>query len=511
MSRLSALRRGIEITAVLTAAGSDWFAASMGVRGCRDLSCRWRCAIGASNCPHHAAMEEPLQDRLVKVVERLGPTFVKAGQTLALRPDIVPIRFAHALSRLHEGVEPFDGAAARRLVAEELGLPLSRLFTEFETEPFAAASLSQVHRATLTDGTLVAVKVQRPGLERQVENDMHLLRVLARGVELVRPAAGGLRPSEAVAEVTATLRRELDFQQEGRVTDRVRISFQDDPGIVIPTVHWSHTSRRVLTLDFIDGIRPAAPTELRAGGLDPELVLDVGLRAMFQQIFDHGLFHADPHPGNLRLLPGNRVSFLDFGMFGRVGPAEQRRLALVLWALIEGDGHGLATQLLRVASLRPGAAPEAFSAQVVDELDQYVDDDGTKSIAGLLVGQLGAGAAHGIVFPRGLMLLARALVNLEATAAIMAPDRDFSAMAGSLLPELVTLLAPTPANLEEALSRNRLAYADVMLGLPDLLAELGQERRMTPVPPPRPRRIVSAAALGAAGALVASGLARRRS
>ncbi len=511
IGRGGSLGRGVEIVAVLAAAGSDWASSAMGLRGCGDRSCRIRCTLGVGECPHHAAMDDPLPERVARVAERLGPTFIKGGQSLALRPDIVPARYARALARLHEGVAPFEGERARQIVAKELGAPLGRLFADFEAEPLAAASLSQVHRATLPDGTEVAVKIQRPGIEEQVNDDLRLLASLARIVERVRPVSGGLRPGEVVAEVAATMRRELDFLQEGRVTDAVRISHADDDGVVIPTVHWSHTSRRVLTLEFIDGLAPGPPEGLRAAGLDPDLLLDIGSRAVFQQVFEHGLFHADPHPGNLRLLPGNRVGFLDFGMFGRVGPREQRRMALVLWALTEGDGDGLAGQLLRLGTQRPGADPEAFRAAVVEGLDQFASGDGSLSMTGLLMGQLAAGGAHGIGFPRGLMMLARALVSLEGTAAIMVPGRDVATMSRAVLPGLVERLIPTPASLEEALTRNRVAYAELLLDLPDLVAELGAQRGgVAPAPAPRSGGMARAAALGATGALLASTFARRR-
>ena len=509
MGYRGSLGRSAEIMAVLAAAGWDWVAA--GLSGCGELSCRLRCTLGVSECPHHAAMEEPLSVRLATVAERLGPTFVKAGQSLALRPDLVPARYAQALSRLHEEVAPFAGERAREIVAEELGAPLNHLFSDFATEPFAAASLSQVHRATLPDGTVVAVKVQRPGIERQVREDLRILASLARIVERMRPVRGGLRPGEAVAEIAATMRRELDFRREGKVTDAMRIFHADDPAVLIPTVHWSHTSERVLTLDFVDGIAPCPPEELQAAGLDPNLLLEIGSRALFRQVFEHGIFHADPHPGNLRLLPGNRVCFLDFGMFGRVGPREQRRMALVLWALIDGDGDGLAEQLLRLGTRRPGADSEAFRTAVIEGLDQFGSDDRKHSMTGLLMDQLAAGGAHGISFPRGLMLLARALVSLEGTAAIMAPGHDIAALSRSILPELVDRLIPTPANLKEALSRNRLAYADLLLDLPDLVAELGGQRSVAaPAPAPRRSPMARAAALATAGAILAGPIARRR-
>lgn len=464
MRHLGSLGRSAEIAVVLAAAGSDWVATAMGLRTCRELSCRIRCTLGVGQCPHHVAMDDPLPARLAQVAERLGPTFVKGAQSLALRPDMVPAHYALALSRLYEGAAPFEGERARQIVAKELGAPLGRLFADFESEPIAAASLSQVHRATLPNGTVVAVKVQRPGIEEQVREDLRLLASLARLAERMRPVSGGLRPSEAVAEVAAVMRRELDFEQEGRVTDAVRIFHADDPDVVVPTVHWSHTSRRVLTLDFIDGLAPCPPEQIREAGLDPQLLLDIGARAVFRQVFEHGLFHADPHPGNLRL--GTR---------------------------------------------RPGADPEAFRAAVVEGLDQFGSGDATRSMTALLMHQLAAGGANGINFPRGLMLLARALVSLEGTAAIMAPDTDVAAMSRALLPGLVDRLIPSPANLEQALSRNKLAYGELLLDLPDLVAELSDQRSVAgTAPAPQPVRIIRSAAIGAAGALLGGVLARRR-
>jgi ubiquinone biosynthesis protein len=512
------LARASEIATVLFASGFDWLLDALGLQACVSPRCRFLCSFRPrEQCPHHVAMDEPLPDRMRIILERLGPTFVKAGQMLALRPDYVPLEYAEALRSLHDAVPPFPGRDAERVVVAELGAPLSRLFAEFEREPFAAASLSQVHRAVLPDGRQVAVKVQRPGIVEQVERDLALLAFLAHRLERRRPAALAFRPSEAVAEFGEYTRRELDFRREARTAERVRSLLSSDEEVVVPAVDWPRTTSRVLTMDFVEGHRPTAAAELRAAGLDPELLLRAGSRAMLRQIFVHGLFHADPHPGNLLLLPGNRVCFLDFGMFGRLGRRERRRMAFVFWALVEGDYDGVADQLVRMSAHREGADAAGFRAEVGEAVEEWFGEEARDySIARLLLRQLALGAAYGIVFPRELMLLARSLVNLEATAAVVDPALNLSELARPLLPELRRALLLDREALEEAWRENRFEYLGLALELPDLLPEIADRLRQTGdgtgAGQPSARRFAGGTALagGFAAGVVAAQLARRR-
>lgn len=459
------LARASEIATVLSASGFGWLVDAAGLRACISPRCRLVCSFSPKGqCPHHAAMDAPLPDRMRELLERLGPTFVKACLMLALRPDYVPLQYADALRSLHDAVPPFPGADAERAVAAELGAPLAQLFAEFEREPFAAASLSQVHRAVLADGRRVAVKVQRPGIAEQVERDLALL---ARWVERRRPEALAFRPSQAVAGLAEYTRRERDFRREARTAERVRELFAGDDGVVVPAVDRERTSARVLTMELVAGLRPASAGELRAADLDPELILRSGAEAVAQQIFVHGLFHADPHPGNVLLLPGNRICFLDFGMFGRLGQRERRRMAFVFWALVDGDYDGVADQLPRISELRPGADPDGFRAAVGEVVEGWFGATARdSSIARLLLRQLALGAGHGIVFPRGLMLLSRSLVNLEATASVVDPALDLATLARPLLPKLRRALVLDPRALEEAWRENRFEYLDLALELP---------------------------------------------
>ena len=198
---------------------------------------------------------------------------------LAMRPDYVPLEYAEALGSLYDSVAPFPAADAERVIEQELGAPLASLFAEFDQEPIGAASLSQVHRALLPDGRVVAVKVQRPGVAQQVENDLELVAFLARRLESRRGASLSFRPTVAAAEFADYTHRELDFRLEAKTAQRVRELFADDETVIIPAVDWERTTRRVLTMDLVEGVRPGPAAELERQGFDPSAVLDVGARA----------------------------------------------------------------------------------------------------------------------------------------------------------------------------------------------------------------------------------------
>ena len=517
------LARASEIATILSASGFGWLVAALGLRACVSLRCRVICSMRLRQCPHHVAMDRPLPERMRLVLERLGPTFVKAGQMLALRPDYVPLAYADALRPLHADARSFSGVEARSVIEHELGAPVERLFAEFEPAPFAAASLSQVHRARLRDGRRVAVKVQRPGIEDQIDSDLALLGFLAGRLQRRSRAALAFRPSDAVDELAEYTRRELDFRNEAVTAERMRSAFADREDVVIPEVMRELSGRRVLTTELVDGRPPRPAAELRAVGLDPDALISTGASAMFAQIFEHGLFHADPHPGNLLFLDGDRVCFLDFGMVGRLARRDRRRMAFVLWALADGDFGGVADRLLRISTRRPGADPERFRRAVADAVEHwYGGRSADYSIARLLLRYLSLGGGFGIVFARELMLLARALVNLESTATLIDEDFSLQRVARDLLPQLRRSLLGDVASPAEAWARHRFDYLDLALDLPDLVPELlarltessRDERSDVPTPQAgssRRRLGLATLALGAvAGSTIAGRISRRR-
>lgn len=512
---LRQFRRAVQIATILWASGFQWLVASLGLRVCVDLGCRLLCARHLRQCHHHVEMVQPLPDRMRQVLETLGPTFVKIGQIVAMRPDYVPTEYALALRTLQDHAEPFGSEVARKLLEAELGAPVSELFAEFDPEPFAAASLAQVHRATLLDGRRVAVKIQRPGAQQQMRDDLELLAFLAGRLERRAPEVLGFRPTAMVAELRDTTRRELDFRQEARTCRRVGAYFADHADVVIPWIVDDRSSERVLTMQLIEGASPAPAAVLREHGFDVDYLLTTGARAMLEQLLTLGIFHADPHPGNLLFLPGNRVAFLDFGMFGRLDTRNRKRLALMLWALMEVDFDAVASQLLGFATLAPGADPDSFRAALDDVVqDWYAGEDNT-SIARLLVRELGLGARYGIVFPRDLVLVARALVGLEATTTLVVPERSFRQLLEPLVDDVRDAVLPDLTQLKGALEHRRFDYLQLALELPDLLPDLvrrlgngpGNQDGPSPSPTknrPSPGWLLLAASTGAAAGCLAA-------
>jgi len=361
--------------------------------------------------------------RLRLVCEELGPTFVKFGQALSIRTDVLPPELVAEFTALQDHVPPLEPGVAERVIESELGQPVGRLFRQFDAAPLAAASIAQVHRATLPSGEHVVVKVRRPGVANVMAGDVAILRQLAFLAERHLPGADVIDPPALVDEFARMLRAELNFVREARSLERASRSFAGDPTVRIPRVWWDCTTSAVLTMDFIEGVKIS---ELEAAGLDPEsrsVIAARGADAMLAQILVHGFFHADPHPGNLLVLADGAIGFLDFGIVGRIDESTRDDLARVIRAVGRRDMSRLADLAVRLTEPRREINHRKLERDLSDLVDTYGDVPiGELSMADVLNDIVDTLARHGLRFPSNLLLLVKALVTIEGVGRALDPS-----------------------------------------------------------------------------------------
>ncbi len=275
--------------------------------------------------------------RLARALQELGPTFIKFGQSLATRADFFGERFATDLAELQDRLPPFDAAIARDLIENELGESVGTFFDNFDDQPIAAASIAQVHFAVTTEGEEVAVKVLRPGIERQMEADLDLFAWIAAWVERLQPGFRRLRPTAAVETFAASTRLELDLRLEAAAAAELAENCADDLGFRVPRIDWRRTARRVLTLERVHGLASDDRDGMIEAGFDPDLVLQRAAEILFKQVFRDGFFHADMHPGNMFIDDKGEMVPVDFGIMGRLDPATRRFLGEMLLGFLNAD------------------------------------------------------------------------------------------------------------------------------------------------------------------------------
>ncbi|WP_298668487.1 AarF/ABC1/UbiB kinase family protein [uncultured Methanofollis sp.] len=279
---------------------------------------------------------DPLYHRVRLAIEELGPTFIKFGQILSTRREVLPRGLVEELETLTDTVAPLPFEAIRPIVEDECG-PIPEAFASFDERPVAAASLAQVHRAVLKDGTVVAVKVQRPGIRKVIEDDLEILSSLARRIERHRPDLAVYNPTGLVQEFALHIRRELDFVQEGKNAGALARNLADCPRVVVPTIFWEYSGPRLLTMTFIDGVRIDDLDGIRALGVSPARIADVLLAVYLKQVFEDGFFHADPHTGNLLVTKGGSLAFVDFGTVGILRPERRDAFIRLVSGVVDED------------------------------------------------------------------------------------------------------------------------------------------------------------------------------
>ena len=304
----------------------------------------------------------------------LGPTFIKIGQALGTRADLLPLEYVRELAKLQDQVPPFPTAEAFSIVEAELGRSLHESYKEIDAEPIAAASLGQVYRARLHTGEEVAVKVQRPDLQSIISFDVAILFRLVKLTNRFFPKANENADWEGMLrEFHATIFEEMDYVREGRNADRFRYSFRTWRAIRVPKIHWSHTNTRVLTLDFIRGTKVVDLEGLRANRISPVKVNRMLIRTYLKQLLEDGFFHADPHPGNLLVMDSGHLAFFDFGMVGRITPKLQTQMIDAFFHVVGRDVRGLGQDIINLNFLKPGVDPETVRPVVESLFTHYLN------------------------------------------------------------------------------------------------------------------------------------------
>lgn len=427
----------------------------------------------AGRLVHWQVVEEGLlqldvPQRVRAALQDLGPTFVKLGQVLATRVDMLPPRWIEELSELQNAVPPVDFELIRPQLTEDLGADPDSVFAHLEHAPMAAASLAQAHRATLADGTPVILKVRRPGIRDVVEADLRLLAQLATIVERQMPELRRFHLGDTLRQFAVSLRRELDFAAECRSAERIARNFQGRQDIVIPAVYWQWTCERLNVQERLEGVPGRNLAAVDAAGLDRRALARTGAGLVLKMVLEDGFFHADPHPGNIFYMPGGAIGVIDFGMVGHV--SEQRRFQIVRLL------HGLVTQdapaVSEVLVDWTGDHPDIDESSLQESVDRFVDQYRGVPLKDLRMAQmLGDVVAilrgHGLTLPPDLALMIKTFLTLEGMGRQLDPDFDMASAARPFL-ERAMLQRYAPGVLAR---RGRRALA----GLLDLVRDVPQD------------------------------------
>ena len=381
--------------------------------------------ISRQHREHVEKLSRPERVRLI--LEELGPTFIKFGQVLSTRPDLIAAEYIVELEKLQRRVPPFPFEQVRQIVESELRRPLESAFAHFEPQSLAAASIGQVHAARLPDGEKVVVKVQRPNIRQTIEVDLEILLHLATLLERHVEGARLHRPTRIVEEFARVIEQELNYDAEAAHLERFAAQFLDDATVYVPKVYRDYSTSRVLTMEYVGGVNVGELEALAASGLDRRRIAAHGAELILKQIFVHGFFHADPHPGNVFVLPGEVICYLDFGMMGRLDRRTRENIADLVYGAAARDAPKTVAALLRITEQDGDLEPDlrALERDVAEMIDVHVVPQlGRVDMGRLLQQLLQLVSRHRLRIPADLVTMLRALVVVEGLGVRLDPELD---------------------------------------------------------------------------------------
>ena len=411
-------------------------------------------------------------ERLRLAMEELGPTFIKLGQLLSTRADIIPAAFIKEFALLQDSVPSIPFHEIRTQIELALGCSIEERFLELEPEAIAAASIAQVHRARLISGEEVVAKVRRPGVTEAVETDIDILMDLAYLLERHLPGSDIYDPVGVVREFAYTIRREMDLSREGHAIEKVRDNFTGDPTLYFPKVYWEATAKEVLTIEYVRGIKVNDTAALEAAGLDRREIARRGAVAFLKMVLDHGFFHGDPHPGNVLIMPGNVICLLDFGMVGRLDPGLKRYLTDILSGVIKHDLDGLVHTIIGAGEMNETLNLRSLKKGLSDFIDGYFEIPLKEIEVGrMLLEFIDLISTHRIKMHPDLTMLVKVLVIVEGMGRELDPQFD---MVGHLRPFLEDALREkhSPGRLLKEMSEALESYLGLGRDLPREIREV---------------------------------------
>ncbi len=424
------INRFNKILLVLFDEGFGYFITKAGMRHYIPLTKRLKSRIAKEGYKKPEIM-------LRRTLEKLGPTFIKFGQLLSVRPDLIPNNYCLELEKLQDKVPPFSFEEAKEIVEKSLGKSLGQIFKEFDKKPCASASISQVHRAVLKSGEIVAVKIQRPNAKRMMETDIEIMQyfagILTRNVEKLKR----YNPVRIVKEFKEWTEKELDFRVESRNAKRFYANFRDSQTVHIPKIYDELSSDKVITMDFIEGIELNNITEIRKRNLDFNLVMERGFDALLTQVFVHGLFHADPHPGNILVLPDNSIAFIDFGIVGFFDEKLKNRCIDILYGIVTQDDDLVSSTLVSM-----GAEGDFNYEEFKSNVSIIIQPLGTSSVDQLKVSKvledvLELSLDYQLRIPASLVLLGKTIITLEGIAIAYDPNLNIVDTSKNFIADLI--------------------------------------------------------------------------
>jgi ubiquinone biosynthesis protein len=409
----------------------------------------------------------PLADRVTDVLQELGPTFVKLGQMLSQRPDILPPDFVKSFRRLQDKVKPFPVDQARAMAERSLAGSLDELYVDFSAQPLASGSIAQVHAARLPDGTPVVVKIRRPGIEEEMKADLSLMRQLAIVAQGQMPELEVYQPVELVEEFARGLLKELDFNAEGSAITKFGEFFADDPRIVVPKVIWRLTTRDVATLTKLSGISLSDSEALEAAGFDRKKFATLMAECFMRQFFELGTFHGDPHPGNLLLIDGEKLGLLDFGAVGHLSNEMITELGAIMYAFTTRDIDMLINVYEEIGVVGDSLNRGALAADIQDFFDRYYGLPADRiSFAKAFSDVVEMARRHDARLPRELVVFGRVLVSGMSSVQMVDPEVKVSEILGGYVKRLM-LKKLSPHELGRTGARMSYSLVSLVRHLPE--------------------------------------------